>query len=109
MYVGSTVPVNEATCEQIRGFALQQLKADPTFRQIMAAAERGGVSIVKGHGVAPSPQQFVGAFSKWLQTEGISLDQAHPIGGKKFFVQGGDAQNPADGSKFSWGLVGCFY
>jgi hypothetical protein len=108
LYVASTAPLNAATAEQITAFGLQQLKADPTFSQIMDRMEREKWPTVKGRGTVSSPAQFGSAFDQWLKTEGTSLDQATPVMGKKFFVQGGDAQNPADGSKFSWGLVGCF-
>lgn len=108
LYVASTVPINAATAEQITTYGLQLLKADPTFRQIMEKMEREKWPTVKGQGTVSSPTQFAPSFQKWLKTKGTSLDQATSVMGKKIFVQGGDAQNPADGSKFSWGLVGCF-
>jgi hypothetical protein len=108
LYVASTIPLNAATADQITTFGLEQLKADPTFRQIMAKVERDQIPMVKGHGVAPSSSQFADSFKKWLKKQGTSLDDATAVMGKKLFVQGGDAQNPADGTKFSWGLVGSF-
>lgn len=108
LYVVANTQVNEATADQIRTFALQQLKADATFLQIWTKVERDQVPVIKGHGFAPNSSQFADAFGKWLKTKGTSLDQAKAVMGKSIFVQGGDSMNPADGSKFSWALVGCF-
>jgi hypothetical protein len=108
VYVGATVPINAQIADQITTYALDVLKADATFRKIWAKVERDKVPMVKGHGTAPSSGQFVNAFARWLQTKGTSLDQAKTVMGKSIFVQGGDSHNPADGSKFSWALLGCF-
>jgi hypothetical protein len=108
VYVAATAPVNAQTADQIVAYALDLLKADATFRQIMTKVEQDKIPIVKGHGTALSSGQFVDSFTKWLKTKGTSLDQAITVMGKKCFVQGGDAQNPADGSKFSWAVQGCF-
>jgi len=109
LYVASTTPIDGATGEQIQGYGLKLLLADPTFKRIIDQAIKDKVPTLEGRGTAASASGFVNSFDSWLKAQNLSLDDAKSVMGKKLFVQGGEAQNPTDGSKFSWALIGAFF
>ena len=105
MHLGATVLVPDQACPQILTYALQQLKQSyGNLRTLYDFVEKEKILVVKGKSVVSSPSDFADSFVAWLETYVISLSDKRPVMWKQMFVFSGDAQNPVDGSKFTWNV-----
>jgi hypothetical protein len=99
-----STPMGNAMVQQILPYACQNLRqGNPEFNQLYSQVERENTPHVQGTGMSTSVEGFIGAFTSWLKSRGISIKDIDRK--KKISVFSGDAQNPQNGLSFKWAVL----
>jgi hypothetical protein len=98
-------PIGNTIVKQIYPYACENLRnSKPEFKKLYDNVKKEHTENLIDSGMTLSSKDFASCFNSWLKTQGMFVDNFSSLVDKQAFVFAGDAQNPQDGSKFSWSV-----
>jgi hypothetical protein len=98
-------PEDQQLIQRILAYASKNLSENkPNFKKLYEAVENENSPHLLGTGMAASPKVFSEAFTGWIKSRGISINDYASLVDKQIFILAGDATNPQNGQSFPWGV-----